>query len=105
MAGTVSQDGSMERRSETRSSPKGFHGAEIKLIGVPLYHFKLKDMSANGASLLVKENSFMINYLKVGQTLKINFLSDIQSDHNVYFETEIKHITIRFGIVKNTVGT
>ena len=93
MARAVKKDGSTEKRSESRGAPKGFHGASIKLVGVPLYQFKLKDSSENGASILVKEDSFMLNYLEVGQTLKINFSSDLQSDHNGDFETEIVHIT------------
>ena len=83
----------MEKRSEKRAFPKGFHGAEIKLIGIPLYQFKLKDISDNGASLLVKENSSMINHLEIGQSLKIKFFSDDHPEFNGYFESEIKHIT------------
>jgi hypothetical protein len=83
----------MEKRSEKRAFPKGFHGAEIKLIGIPLYQFKLKDISDNGASLLMKENSSMINHLKIGQSLKIKFYSDDHPEFNGYFESEIKHIT------------
>ena len=61
----------MEKRSVKRASPTGFHGAEIKLTGIPRYQFKLKNISDNGASILVKENSAMINHLEVGQSLKI----------------------------------
>ncbi len=93
MARAVTKDSSMNKRSESRDAPKGFHGASIKLVGVPLYQFKLKDTSENGASILVKEDSFMLNYLKVGQTLQINFSSDLEFDHNGDFETEIVHIT------------
>ena len=93
MARAVTKDSSMNKRSESRDAPKGFHGASIKLVGVPLYQFKLKDTSENGASILVKEDSFMLNYLKVGQTLRINFSSDLEFDHNGNFETEIVHIT------------
>jgi len=93
MARAVTKDRSMNKRSESRDAPKGFHGASIKLVGVPLYQFKLKDSSENGASILVKEDSFMLNYLKVGQTLQINFSSDLEFDHNGDFETEIVHIT------------
>jgi len=63
------------------------------LVGVPLYQFKLKDSSENGASILVKEDSFMLNYLEVGQRLNINFSSDLESDHNGDFKIEIVHIT------------
>ena len=93
MARAVTKDSSKDKRSESRDAPKGFHGASIKLVGVPLYQFKLKDTSENGASILVKEDSFMLNYLKVGQNLKINFSSDLEFDHNGDFETEIVHIT------------
>ena len=93
MARAVTKDSSMNKRSESRGAPKGFHGASIKLVGVPLYQFKLRDTSENGASILVKEDSFMLNYLKVGQTLQINFSSDLEFDHNGDFETEIVHIT------------
>ena len=93
MARAVSKDNSMEKRSESRGAPKGFHSASIKLVGVPLYQFKLKDSSENGASILVKEDSFMLNYLDVGQILRINFSSDLESDHNGDFEIEIVHIT------------
>jgi len=93
MARAVTKDRSVEKRSESRGSPKVFHGASIKLVGVPLYQFKLKDSSENGASLLVKEDSTMLDYLEVGQTLNINFSSELESDHNGDFETEIVHIT------------
>jgi hypothetical protein len=93
MARAVTKDSSKDKRSESRGAPKGFPGASIKLVGVPLYQFKLKDSSENGASILVKEDSFMLNYLEVGQTLKINFSSERESDHNGDFETEIVHIT------------
>jgi len=93
MARAVKKDRSTEKRAESRGAPKGFHGASIKLVGVPLYQFKLKDSSENGASILVKEDSFMLNYLEVGQTLKINFSADLESDHNGDFEIKIVHIT------------
>ena len=73
--------------------PTGSHGAEIKLIGVPLFQFKLKDISDNGASILVKEDSAMINHLEVGQSLKIKFHLSSRADLNGYFESKIKHIT------------
>ncbi len=83
----------MEKRSAKRALPTGFHAAEIKLIGVPLYQFKLKDISDNGASILVKEDSAMINHLEVGQSLKIKFHLSSRSDIIGYFESKIKHIT------------
>ncbi len=83
----------MEKRSSKRALPTGFHGAEIKLTGVPLYQFKLKDISDNGASILIKENSAMINHLEVGQHLQIKFHANSHPDLNGYFESKIAHIT------------
>ena len=83
----------MEKRSSKRALPPGSHGAEIKLTGVPLYQFKLKDISDNGASILVKEDSAMINHLEVGQSLNIRFHLSSRADLSGYFESKIKHIT------------
>ena len=83
----------MEKRSAKRAFPKGFHGAEIKLTSIPLYQFKLKDISDNGGSILVKENSAMINHLEVGQFLKIKLHLSSRADLNGYFKSKIKHIT------------
>ena len=83
----------MEKRSAKRAVLTGFNAAEIKLTGIPLYQFKIKDISDNGASLLVKENSAMINHLEVGQSLRIKFHSNSRPDLNGYFESRIKHIT------------
>jgi hypothetical protein len=83
----------MEKRSAKRAVPIGFNRAEIKLTGIPLYQFKLKDVSDNGASLLVKENSDMMTHLEVSQSLEIKVLSDSLADLNGYYKAKIKHIT------------
>ena len=83
----------MEKRSAKRAVPTGFNGAEIKLTGIPLYQFKLKDLSDKGASLLVKVNSDMMTHLEVGQSLEIKVHSDSQADLNGYYEAKIEHIT------------
>jgi hypothetical protein len=83
----------MEKRTTKRVVPTGLNIAEIKLTGIPLYQFKLKDISDKGASILVKENSGMIKHLEVGQSLEIKLQSDSRADLNGYFEAQIKHIT------------
>jgi hypothetical protein len=93
MAVKALKDRMKEKRSEERAVPTGFHGAEIKLTGIPLYQFKLKDISDKGASLLVKEDSAMVNHLEVGQLVNIRFHSDAGADSDGYFESKIKHIT------------
>ena len=83
----------MEKRSAARSLATGSHGAEIKLTGVPLYQFKLKDISPDGAGILVKDDSAMINHLEIGQTLKIKFQMSHRPELDGYYESMIKHIT------------
>ena len=81
-----------ERRSETRKTAGRFFGAEIKLIGVPIHRFKFKDLSTNGACILIKEDSNMMNHLKAGQILNMRYYSPNNTDTPT-IRSEIKHIT------------
>ena len=83
----------MEKRSEKRALPTKLNGAEIKLTGIPLYQFKLKDISDNGTCILVKEDSAMIKHLEVGQSVSLKFHPDSPAENNGYFKGIIKHIT------------
>jgi hypothetical protein len=81
-----------ERRSETRKTAGRLFGAEIKLPGVPIHRFKLKDISPNGACILIKEDSSMINHIKAGQTLNMKYFSAYKTDPPA-IKSEIKYIT------------
>jgi hypothetical protein len=81
-----------ERRSETRKTASHLFGAEIKLPGVPIHRFKLKDISLNGACILIKEDSSMLNHIKAGQTLNMKYYYTHKTDPPA-IKSEIKYIT------------
>ena len=83
-----------EKRSEPRISVDQFHSVEIKLSrSIPIYQFKLRDISPHGACILIKEDSSVLNHLKVGQILNLKYRFEDPSKPTEFLKTEIKHIT------------
>ena len=82
-----------DRRAEPRQPTKKFHSVEMKLDLFPIYLFKLKDVSANGACFMVKEGSAILEHLKVGLTLNMRFNTEDETEPAEVFKSEIKYIT------------
>ena len=82
-----------DRRAESRQPSKKFHSVEMKLGSLPIYLFKLKDVSANGACFMVKEGSAILEQLQVGQILNMRYHADDETEPSAVFKSEIKHIT------------
>ena len=82
-----------DRRTEHRHLPKKFYSVEMKLAGLPIYQFKLKDVSENGACFMVKEDSAILEYLEVGLLLDMRYYSEDKNEPSEIFRSEIKHIT------------
>jgi len=93
MAEATSAEYPSERRSEPRQPSKRFHSVEMKLASLPIYLFKLKDVSANGASFMIKEGSAILEHLHVGQILNMRYNADDEAEPSEVFKSEIKHIT------------
>ena len=68
-----------ERRTQIRKDAKYCYHAEIRLIGVPVYEVKIKDLSSNGASILVKKDSLLLKNLGIGKTLSIKYFFEDRS--------------------------
>ena len=81
-----------EKRSEPREPSTKFHSVEMKLAALPIYLFKLKDISPSGACFLVKEGSSMLKHLKVGQILNLRYHSEDETEPLEVFKSEIKYI-------------
>jgi hypothetical protein len=60
---------------------------------LPIYLFKLKDVSANGACFMVKEGSEILKHLNVGQMLNMRYHAEDETEPSEVFRSEIKHIT------------
>jgi hypothetical protein len=83
----------VERRSEIRENLEKMQSFELKLPNLPIYVFKAKDTSSNGICLLVKEDSDILNHIRVGQILDLRCYSEDKLEPSELFISEIKHIT------------
>jgi len=64
-----------ERRAEPRSSKLPAHRVEIKFPSVPVYQLKVRDVSPNGAGIIVRADSKFLTMVQIGQELNVNFLA------------------------------
>ena len=83
-----------ERRSEKRKSIDRFYCVEIDLgPPLPIYQFKVRNISGHRACVLVKEDSSILKSLKIGQKLKMNYWSGENLGTTKTWHVQIKHIT------------
>ena len=82
-----------ERRSEIRENLEKMQSLELKLPDLPIYVFRVKDTSPNGICFLVKEDSDILNHIKVGQILDMRYHTEDITKPSEAFSSEIKHIT------------
>ena len=83
-----------ERRSEERDESQPECHAVVRISGIPVQQFKLKDISKNGTCFLVAEDSAILRNLNVGQEIEIQFRFHSAADrHTVFHRSEIMHIT------------
>ena len=83
-----------EKRSEVRQKAKRCYHAEIRLMGVPVYEVKIRDLSAKGSCVLVKEDSLLINYLKTGQNIMVKYYLENRDKTGKVFEATVKYVTM-----------
>lgn len=86
-------DSYIERRREARSAKLRNHRVEIKLSGQPLYQFKVTDVSAKGAGLLINADSRFLDKIEVREIIEVNFISPQGEEPAGHYQAEIRHIT------------
>ena len=59
----------------------------------PAYVFKIRDISASGMGILVKDDSAIINHLNVGEIIDLKYLPIDGPKVVEYLKTEIKQVT------------
>jgi hypothetical protein len=84
-----------EKRTETRSPKLRSHRIEIKLVGEPIYQFKVTDVSPQGAGLVVHESSAFLKLIEVGHVLDIRFISPRGEKPSGAYKAEVCHITAK----------
>jgi hypothetical protein len=82
-----------EKRTSPRTDQLQRHRVEIKLVGEPIYQFKVTDVSPRGAGLLVNVNSGFLKIIKTGQVVEVDFISPQGQEPAGSYKAEIKHIT------------
>ena len=82
-----------ERRARPRRTVLRNYRIEIKLIGAPIYQFRVRDVSSDGAGILIKEDSKFLNLIEVGQIVDTEFISPEGTDPAGNYKAEIRHIT------------
>ena len=93
MCKDLSDNIAKEKRGEPRSTKIRDYRIEIKLIGEPIYQFKVTDVSTKGAGLLINDNSAFLKMIEVGQIVDANFISPHGSNPTGMYKVEIRHIT------------
>lgn len=82
-----------EYRAYPRRAQLKDYRIEIKLIGEPIYQFRVTDVSSHGAGILIKEDSDFLGMIEVGQVVDADFISPDGTDPAGIHSVEIKHIT------------
>ena len=83
----------VDKRSEPRSTKLRSYRVEIKFIGMPVYQFKVRDVSATGAGVIVREDSEFLKMIEIGQTLEVNFISPRGSNPSGFYRAVVKQIS------------
>ena len=68
-----------EKRTEHRSTKLSNHRVEIKFPSVPVYQLKVRDVSPNGAGIIVRADSKFLSMVQTGQELDVNFISPVDA--------------------------
>ena len=84
---------SKDKRKEKRERPKKYHSVEMKLSSLPIYLFKLKDISPHGACFLVKDGSATLKHLRVGLKMNMRYHSEEELEPADVFKSEVKYVT------------
>lgn len=87
------RDDVAEKRSATRKMADRSHRVEVRLPGIPAYQFKVKDLSPEGACLLIREDSQIVGNLDVDQELDLKYYGKDKQTPEITFKAQIKHMT------------
>jgi len=88
------KDDLKERRSEPRSIIDRYYSVEFSIRECPFtYQFKIWDISQKGICVLVKEDSELLNYIRVDDILDLKYYTTDSMKPIEFLNTKIRHIT------------
>ena len=82
-----------EKRSEPRRAKLRNYRIEIKFVGRPIYQFRVINVTAKGAGLLIKDGSAFLKMIEIGQIVEADFISPEGMAPSGLYKAKIKHIT------------
>jgi len=83
-----------ERRSELRKVPEKYYSVEFSIKGLDyIYQFKLRDISEKGVCIVVKNNSAVLNFIKINDIINMKYYASESPTQTKTLKTKIKHIT------------
>jgi nucleoid DNA-binding protein len=82
-----------DRRRESRTDhlPRG--KAVVRISGIPVCEFNIKDVSGNGTSILVEADSVVLRNLRVGQAIELHMVYADKGRKAVLQRSKIVHMT------------
>lgn len=86
-----------ERRLELRldTLPRG--KAVVRISGIPVCEFNVKDVSGNGTGILVEDDSVVLRNLRVGQDIELHMVYTDKKSKAVLQRSKIVHISPQSG--------
>jgi hypothetical protein len=84
---------SADKRNESRDATSPDCSAVVRISGIPIHQFELKDISRNGTCFLVAEESSILRHLHVGTEIEIQFHLAASGQPSEFHRSEIMHIT------------
>ncbi len=83
----------IEKKSEPRAIDARYGSVEITVNeSGPTYMFRIRKLPLSGTGILVKEDSGILEHLKVGDKWNMKYNPIVASDLPEYLKTKIKHI-------------
>lgn len=83
-----------ERRATPRTRLDQYESVQFSVQGLPhLYQFKIRDISAQGMCILVRQDSGILPRLAVGDTLEMAYHKDPPTEPARTLRTRITHVT------------
>ena len=82
-----------EKRANHRPATSRDYRIEIKFVGEPIYQFRLINVTSEGASILIKDDSAFLKMIEVGQIVDVTFISPNGSNPSGKYQIQVKHIS------------
>ena len=82
-----------EKRANHRPTTSRDYRIEIKFVGEPIYQFRLINVTNEGASILIKDDSAFLKMIEAGQIAEVNFISPNRSNPSGKYQIQVKHIS------------